>query len=112
LNTSIKQKEKHWEKFVEMCVNQWREAGNRYALTEEKEFTDLVCEAVASSGGHGEDWIAGNIIKYCGEIMNEKRLGNPVPEANFPKIAVWSFIWWLKHMGVYPFTKRDKGEEA
>lgn len=99
MNTSIKQKEKFWPEFVAACESQWKGGGDRYALSEDKEFTDLVCEAV------GNLWIGGNIIKYVGEIKNT----SPRPEVNFFKIAVWAFIWWLKEQE--NMTQRDKGEE-
>lgn len=99
MNTSIKQKEEFWPEFVAACESQWKVGGDRYALTEDKEFTDLVCEAV------GNLWIGGNIIKYVGEIKNT----SPRPEVNFFKIAVWAFIWWLKERE--NMTQRDKGEE-
>ena len=109
MNTSIKQKKQFWPQFIKACESQWIGGGERYALKNNKEFTDLICEAMEIAG-MGEDWIAGNIIKYCGEIMNEKRAGNPAPEVNFFKIAVWSFIWWLKHLDKN-VSQRDKGEE-
>ena len=99
MNTSIKQKAENWPRFITACESQWKCGGDRYKLSENKEFTDLVCEAV------GNEWIGGNIIKYVGEIKNT----NPKPEVNFFKIAVWAFIYWLKEQE--NLTDRDKGEE-
>ena len=99
MNTSIKQKKELWPEFVKACESQWKGGGERYALSENKEFTDLVTEAV------GNIWIGGNIIKYVGEIKNTE----PKPEVDFFKIAVWAFIWWLKERE--NLTQRDKGEE-
>jgi|Deesub1362A_J573_1020465.scaffolds.fasta_scaffold00107_62 hypothetical protein len=104
MNTSVKLKAKFWPTFIKACESQWKCGGQRYALTEDKEFTDLICEAV------GEDWIGGNIMKYTGEIINAKKAGEKPQEVNFFKIAVYAFIWWLKHMDI-GFTQRDKGEE-
>jgi len=99
MNTSIKQKEKLWPEFLEACKNQWKGGGKRYSLTEDKEFTDLVCEAA------GNEWIGGNIIKYVGEIINSK----PKIEVDFFKIAVYAFIWWIKEKN--DMTDEDKGEK-
>jgi hypothetical protein len=106
MNTSVKQKEKFWPDFIKACESQWKCGGERYALTEDKEFTDLVCE---SGGPGGDNWILQNIIKYCGELMNEGRLTGQYPEVDCFKIAVYSFLFWLKKRG--QFTGRDKGEE-
>jgi len=103
MNTSIAQKEQFWPDFVRACESQWRCGGKRYALTNDKEFTDLVCEAV------GNEWIAGNIIKYAGEIVNTKRADGLITEVNFFKIAVYAFIWWLKEKEQE--VSRDEGEE-
>lgn len=99
MNTSLKQKKELWPEFIKACESQWLVGGERYALADDKEFTDLICEAV------GNPWIGGNIIKYVGEIKNT----TPKPEVNFFKIAVWAFIWWLKEQE--NLTQRDKGEE-
>jgi len=103
MNTSIKQKKRHWITFIRACKSQWVGGGKRYALTEDKEHTDVVCEVA------GNQWIGGNIIKYVGEIINTKKYDGVAPEVNFFKIAVYAFIWWLKELG--NFTQRDKGEE-
>ena len=99
MNTSVKQKEQLWPQFVKACESQWKCGGDRYALSEDKEFTDLVCEAV------GNEWIGGNIMKYVGELINSE----PKPEANFFKIAVYAFIWWIKEQE--NLTNGDKGEK-
>jgi len=99
MNTSLEMKKEMWPKFVKACESQWICGGDRYRLAEDKEFTDLVCEAA------GNQWIGGNIIKYAGEIINT----NPKCEVNYFKIAVYAFIWWLKDQE--NLTKRDKGEE-
>lgn len=106
MNTSVKQKEQYWPIFIKACESQWRGGGNRYALEDDKEFTDLVCEA---GGKEGDNWILQNIIKYCGEIMNTYRHEGAIPEVNCFKIAVYSFLFWIKKQG--KFTNRDKGEE-
>lgn len=99
MNTSIKQKKEFWPGFVKACESQWMCGGDRYALTADKEFTDLICEAV------GNNFCASQILKQTGELTNV----NPKPEVSFYKIAVWAFIWWLKEQE--NLTQRDKGEE-
>lgn len=99
MNTSIKQKKELWPKFIQASQSQWLGGGNRYALTEDKEFTDLVCEAA------GNKWIGGTIIKYVGEIINSKQK----PEVNFFKIAVYAFLWWIKEQD--NLTQEDLGEK-
>lgn len=82
-----------WPEFKEACEYQWRAGGKRYALGEDKEHTDLVCEVA------GNIWIGGNIIKYAGEIDNELKTDyqeGKAQEVNFFKIAVYAYIWWLK----------------
>lgn len=99
MNTSVKQKTELWPRFIAACKSQWESGGNRYALTEDKEFTDLICEAI------GNKFCGGQIIKHAGELVNT----NPKPEVAFFKIAVWAFIWWLKEQE--NLTGRDEGEE-
>lgn len=99
MNTSIKLKKSYWPKFIKACESQWIGGGERYRLSENKESTDLVCEAVENK------WIGGNIIKYVMEIINT----TPRPEVDFFKIAVYAFIWWLKEQE--NLSQRDKGEE-
>jgi hypothetical protein len=99
VNTSVKQKKLLWPKFVKACESQWIGGGDRYALGEDKEFTDLICEAI------GNNFCGSQILKHVGELINT----SPKPEVGFFKIAVWSFIWWLKEQE--NLTERDKGEE-
>jgi len=99
MNTSIRLKTEKWPEFIKACESQWKCGGKRYALTENKEATDLVCEVA------GNQWIAGNLVKYTMELINT----TPKPEVNFFKIAVYAFIWWLKEQE--NLSQEDKGEE-
>ena len=99
MNTSIKQKKEMWPKFVACCESQWKGGGNRYALAENKEYTDLICEVI------GNKFCGSQILKQTGELVNI----NPKTEVGFFKIAVWAFIWWIKEQE--NLTDRDKGEE-
>lgn len=103
MNTSIKTKMELWPEFLAACESQWKGGGKRYALTENKEFTDLVCEVA------GNEWVGGTIVKYVGEIINTKKYDGVVPEVDFFKIAVYAFIWWLKEREC--LSGRDEGEE-
>ena len=84
MNTSLKVKQEHFKEFFGEIEKQLNSGGKRYALSDDKEMTDLVCEIA------GNQWILGNIIKYCGEYKNTgiKR--------NLFKIATYAFILWLK----------------
>lgn len=81
---------KMFDKYVKACESQWRTGGKRYALGEDKEYTDLICEVV------GNEWIGGNILKYAGEITNADKFDGVMPEVDFFKITVYCYIWWLK----------------
>ena len=51
------------EKFFTACKSQWEGGGKRYALEEDKEYTDLVCETA------GNIWIGGNCpCDYHGKL--------------------------------------------
>jgi DNA-directed RNA polymerase subunit RPC12/RpoP len=100
MNTTVKLKEKYWPEFIAACESQWRGGGERYALSEDKEFTDLVCEVA------GNVWIGGTMAKYIGELINS----NPKPEVNFFKLATYAFLWWLKEQENLDKSKIDKGE--
>jgi hypothetical protein len=83
---------KMFKSFIKACESQWREGGKRYAYSEEKESTDLITEIA------GNQWIGGNIAKYVFEIWNAKRNMEKLPEVDFFKVAVYSFIWWIKEL--------------
>lgn len=107
MNTSVKQKEKFWPIFLARCKSQWIGGGKRYALSENKEFTDLVCEVGRSNG---TNWIGQNIVKYVGEIINAREVGEKPQEVNFFKIAVYAFLWWIKYHSI-GFSHQDTGED-
>jgi len=112
MNTSVRQKKAYWLRFVQSCEFQWKEGGKRYALSGDKEFTDLITEALDGGTSHDKaNWIMGNIIKYVGEIVNAKRMGGVPQEVNYFKIAVYSFIAWLKQMDA-GFLRQDPGEKV
>ena len=63
MNTSIKQKKELWPQFEAACRSQWAGGGERYALSEDKEYTDLICEIV------GNNFCASQILKQTGELV-------------------------------------------
>lgn len=98
-NTSIKEKQAHFEKFVELVRSQFWHGGDKYALTEDKEVTDWVCEIVP--GETGVDWVLGTVAKYIGRFKNFKR------EKDLLKIATYMYIIWLK-MGFHLKEEHDE----
>lgn len=80
-----------WNQFCNACTSQWQTAGNkRFAYDKEKELSDIITDIL------GNSWIGGQVLKYVGEIWNTKRLDGVIPEVNFFKITVYTFIWWIK----------------
>lgn len=111
LNTSLKQKEKFLPIFVEMMKEEMLSGGKRYALSENKEFTDLICEiGCKDNEKQGTVWVLKQIIKYCGEIINCIMYDLDIPMADFPKIGVYSCIAMIK---LWEFLgKKDIGEKT
>lgn len=103
MNTGIEWKKKFFDGFTHMMMQQMEGGARRYALQDNKEFTDLVCEVA------GIDWIGGNITKYVGEIVNAKKMGEKPQRVNFVKIAVYAYLYYLKHLDT-GFVDADMGE--
>jgi len=80
-----------WNQFCNACTSQWRQAGNkRFACDDKKEWSDVITDIL------GNSWIGGQILKYAGEVWNTKRMDGVIPEVNFFKMTVYTFIWWIK----------------
>ena len=80
-----------WNQFCNGCSSQWRAAGDkRFAYDNKKELSDVITDIL------GNSWMGGQILKYAGEIWNTKRMDGIIPEVNFFKITVYTFIWWIK----------------
>ena len=92
-NTNLEVKKKFLPKFVKMMEKQLLSGGKRYALSGNKEFTDLICEA---GGEKGVIWVMQTIMKYCGELINCVLYDLPIPAEDFPKIAVYAVIGMIK----------------
>lgn len=87
-STNLKTKKDNFDKFVELIKNQFEHGGVKYSSSEEREFTDIVCEAFP--GTTGVDWVLGNCLKYLGRYRNFGR------EKDLLKIATYMYILWLK----------------
>jgi len=87
-NTGLDVKRENYEKFSEMIKNQFEYGGNKYALSEDKEMTDLICEF--SPGESGVDWILQTILKYLGRFKNFQL------EKDLLKISTYCYLCWLK----------------
>ena len=88
-DTSLDVKKEHFEKFVELLRNQFWHGGEKYALSDTREFTDALCECFP--GESGTDWILGTCMKYLGRFKNFQR------EKDLLKVATYMYLTWLKH---------------
>jgi len=88
INTNIKQKKEYWNEFVKLLESQFMHGGDKYALNENKEATDWVCEGFP--GDSGIDWLLGTQAKYLQRFKNFGR------ERDLLKIATYCYIAWLK----------------
>lgn len=89
-HTAVPVKAKYWSMFAELIENQFRHGGAKYSIMgrNDKEYTDLVCEA--SPGKTGVDWVMQTIIKYTGRFLSFQR------EKDLLKMATFCYIAWLK----------------
>jgi hypothetical protein len=86
-NTNLKIKEKYFPLFVSQIRDQLMKGAKKYAQSDEKEWTDLICDAVGT-----KEYIIGCIMKYSGRIVN----GDPRQEEDVFKIATYAYLLWLK----------------
>ena len=82
--TTIKSKRKYFPIFVELMRDQFEYGGKKYAQSEEKEATDLICEA------WGMEWRLGEMNKRLLRFKNLQR------EKDMLKLAVEAFLVWLQ----------------
>lgn len=87
-DTNLETKQKYIDVFFDLIKNQNNHGGQKYALNDEKEFSDAICECFG--GDSGIDWILGTMMKYLGRYKNFGR------EKDLLKIAQYCFILWLK----------------
>jgi len=102
-NTSITEKKEHFEKFVELIKNQFWHGGEKYALSDTKEFTDAICECFP--GDSGVDFILSTCMKYLGRFKNFGR------EKDLLKIATYMYLCWIK-MGFHLQEGHDEDIKA
>lgn len=98
-NTNITEKKEHFDKFVELIRNQFWHGGDKYALSDTKEFTDAICECFP--GETGVDFILSTCMKYLGRFKNFGR------EKDLLKVATYMYICWLK-MGFHKLEEHDE----
>ena len=71
-------------KFIELVRDQFTYGGKKYALSQERESTDVLFDR------HGKNWLIGTIDKYTFRYQNLAR------ERDLLKIACYMYILWLK----------------
>jgi len=98
-NTNLETKKKHFHKFVKLMKNQFWHGGDKYKLSETKEFTDAICECFP--GDSGIDYYLATCMKYLGRYKNFGR------EKDLLKIATYMYLLWLKA----DFQSIDKHDE-
>jgi len=98
-NTNLKEKRDNYQMFVNLIREQFEHGGEKYALLEDKEFTDIICEFVP--GDTGVDWVLGTVLKYLGRFKNLQR------EKDLLKISTYCYILWLK-MGYHLRKEHDE----
>jgi len=98
-DTAVPTKKKHFETFAQLIKNQFWHGGDKYKLSENKEFTDAICECFP--GESGVDFILSTCMKYLGRYKNFGR------EKDLLKVATYMYICWLKG----GFHKVDKHDE-
>lgn len=89
-NTNIKVKQENFKKFSQLIENQFNHGGDKYSGNEEKEFTDLICEAFHGDSETQVEWVLGTCMKYLGRYKNFGR------EKDLLKVATYMYIVWLK----------------
>lgn len=98
-DTSLGVKREHFKVFSELIENQFIHGGDKYKLSEIKEFTDGICECFP--GESGVDFILSTCMKYLGRYKNFGR------EKDLLKIATYMYICWLKG-GFYLSKEHDE----
>jgi len=87
-DTNLETKQKYIETFFNLIRNQNNHGGEKYKLSDTKEFTDVICECFG--GESGVDWVLGTMMKYLGRYKNFGR------EKDLLKVAQYCYILWLK----------------
>lgn len=99
--TTVKVKQKYFDKFSFLISDQFNHGGDKYKLPgfNDREATDIISSVF---GGESEfDWILGTVMKYIFRFKNFHR------EKDLLKIATYCYILWLKQ-GNHLKSKHDK----
>jgi len=99
MDTNVRIKEALLPVFVDLIKNQCLKGGNKYALGNEREWTDLICEAFGT-----KEFILSNIMKYSGRIKN----GDSRAPEDVIKIGTYAFLLWVKEYAEPPKPKPHK----
>jgi len=83
---------KNFNAFIDLVKDQFKYGGQKYALNNERESTDVLFDK------HGKNWLFGTVDKYTFRYKNLAR------ERDLLKIACYMFITWLKR-GFYIMDK-------
>ena len=87
-DTDVNVKKEFFSNFAALIENQFKHGGQKYALMDDKEFTDQICETFP--GETGVDWVLGTMMKYLGRYSNFGR------EKDLLKVATYCYLLWLK----------------
>lgn len=98
--TDVEIKAKFFPVFSKLLENQFMHGGSKYRAKNNKEFTDILCEAFP--GRTGVEGVLWTMAKYLGRYNNYGR------EKDLLKVATYAFILWLKG-GFY--LKKDHDQD-
>ena len=81
--TTIEIKKKYWPEFSKLIQHQLEHGGQKYAFSDEAEWTDVI-------RGFDDLWVLGTMMKYIGRYKSFGR------EKDLLKIATYAFLLWLQ----------------
>ena len=92
--TTVAIKKEYWPVFEELIKHQLLHGGEKYAFSDEAEWTDVIRE-------FDDLWVLGTMMKYMGRY---KAFGR---EKDLLKIATYAYILWLQD-GHYLKERHDE----
>lgn len=81
--TTVAKKSEYWPQWIALLARQFEHGGDKYAFTDEAEWTDVIRQ-------FDPLWVHGTMLKYIGRY---KAFGR---ERDLIKIATYCFILWLQ----------------
>lgn len=81
--TTVEIKKKYWPEFSELIQHQLEHGGQKYAFSDEAEWTDIIRD-------FDDLWVLGTMMKYIGRYKSFGR------EKDLLKIATYAFLLWLQ----------------